>query len=327
MKRRTLLASLGVMGLSVPLAACSSKSSGSDASGGGKKVKIGIMQIVTHPSLDAAREGFKKAISDAGFDVTYDEQNAQGDQGTAASIATKFASANLDLVLAIATPAAQAAAQAITSVPIVFTAVTDPKSADLVASNDAPGANVTGTSDMNPVADQIGLIKQIAPNAKSVGILYSSGEVNSQVQVGLAKDAAAKAGLSVQEKTITTTGELQQAAQSLNVDAIYIPTDNNVVSGLSTVVQICEERKIPLVAAEGDSVKNGAVITYGIDYTDLGNQTGQMATQILDGKAKPATMAVETQKNLHLYVNEGAAVRMGVTIPADLADKADKVGQ
>ncbi|MDK9322417.1 ABC transporter substrate-binding protein [Propionibacterium freudenreichii] len=326
MKRRTLLGTLGIMGLSVPLAACSSKSSGSGSSGTGKKVKIGITQIVTHSSLDAAREGFKKAITDAGFNASFDEQNAQGDQGTAASIATKLASENLDLVLAIATPAAQAAAQAITNVPIVFTAVTDPKSADLVASNDAPGGNVTGTSDMNPVADQIGLIKQIKPDATSVGILYSSGEVNSQVQVNLAKEAAAKDGLSVQEKTITTTGELQQAAQALNVDSIYIPTDNNVVSGLSTVIQVCEDRKIPLISAEGDSVRNGAVITYGIDYTELGRQTGEMAVKILNGDAKPATMPVETQKNLKLYVNEKAASLMGVTIPDDLVSKAEKVG-
>jgi len=195
-----------------------------------------------------------------------------------------------------------------------------------VASNDAPGGNVTGTSDMNPVADQIGLIKQIAPNATSVGIVYSAGEVNSTVQVEQAKQAAADQGLSVQEKSITTTGELQQAVTSLDVDAIYIPTDNNVVSGLPAVIQVCEDRQIPLVSAEADSVRNGAVITYGIDYTTLGYQTGQMAVKILNGEAEPATMPVETQQDLKLYINEQAAALMGVTIPAELADKAEKVG-
>ena len=180
---------------------------------------------------------------------------------------------------------------------------------------------------MNPVADQIGLIKQIKPDATSVGILYSSGEVNSQVQVNLAKEAAAKDGLSVQEKTITTTGELQQAAQALNVDSIYIPTDNNVVSGLSTVIQVCEDRKIPLISAEGDSVRNGAVITYGIDYTELGRQTGEMAIRILQKGEKPATMPVEFATELAYVVNPGAAKRMGVEIPQDILDQAETVGE
>jgi len=291
-----------------------------------KEYKIGITQIVSHPSLDASREGFKKCLTDAGIKATFDEQNAQGDQATATSIATKFAADKLDLVLAIATPTAQASAQAIQDTPILFTAVTDPVSAKLVASMDAPGANITGTSDMNPVADQIALVKQIKPDAKSVGIIYSSGEVNSEVQVKAAKEAAAKEGLQVVEKTITTTAEVQQAANSLDVDAIYVPTDNNVVAGLESVIQVGESKKIPVVAGEGDSVKKGAVITYGIDYTKLGCQTGQMAAKVLKGEAKTESMPVETQKDLTLVVNKAAAERMGVTIPQDLLDKAEAVG-
>ena len=303
----------------------SAAASASAPAGGGESYSIGITQIVSHPSLDAAAEGFKAALADAGLDVTYDEQNAQGDQATATSIANKFASADLDLVLAIATPTAQATANAITDVPILFTAVTDPVAADLVDSNEAPGGNITGTTDMNPVAEQIALIKQIAPEAQTVGIIYSSGEVNSQIQVDLAQEAAAAEGLEIVEKTITTTAEVLQAAQSLDADAIYVPTDNNVVAGLDSVLQVAEERKIPVVAGEADSVAKGAIITYGLDYYELGVQTGEMAIKILTEGADPASMPVESQKTPKLVINTAAAERMGVTVPQDLLDKADEV--
>ena len=309
------------------LGACSASVSDSAASGapsGGAGFSIGITQITTHPSLDAAREGFKKAFEDAGLEVKFDEQNAQGDQATATSIASKFAGADLDLVLAIATPSAQAAAQAITGTPILFTAVTDPVSAQLVDSLDAPGSNVTGTTDMNPVADQISLVKQFAPGAKSVGIIYSSGEVNSEVQVELAKEAADKEGLEVVETTVTNSSEVQQAAQDLasKVDAIYVPTDNTVVSAFASVVQSAEDAKIPLIAGEGDSVANGGLATYGIDYFELGRQTGEMAIKILTEKADPATMPVQSQSEYALTVNTTTLKAIGLEMPAELADKA-----
>ena len=292
-----------------------------------KTYKVGITQIVSHPALDATREGFKQAITDAGLTVTYDEQNAQGEQANATAIANTFKGAGLDLILAIATPTAQAAANAITDIPILFAAVTDPVAAKLVASNEAPGGNVTGTTDMNPVAEQLGLVKKIKPDAKSVGIIYSSGEVNSEVQVKMAQEAAPALGLTIVTKTVTATAEVQQAANALDVDAIYTPTDNTVISGLGAVLQVAESKKIPVVSADADSVKNGTVITYGIDYTKLGYQTGQMAVKILKGEAKPATMPVESLKDLKVYVNEAAAARMGVTIPADLLAGAEKVGK
>lgn len=309
------------------LGACSASVSDSAASGapsGGAGFSIGITQITTHPSLDAAREGFKKAFEDAGLEVEFDEQNAQGDQATATSIASKFAGADLDLVLAIATPSAQAAAQAITGTPILFTAVTDPVSAQLVDSLDAPGSNVTGTTDMNPVADQISLVKQFAPGAKSVGIIYSSGEVNSEVQVELAKEAADKEGLEVVETTVTNSSEVQQAAQDLasKVDAIYVPTDNTVVSAFASVVQSAEDAKIPLIAGEGDSVANGGLATYGIDYFELGRQTGEMAIKILTEKADPATMPVQSQSEYALTVNTTTLKAIGLEMPTALADKA-----
>ncbi|WP_432557625.1 ABC transporter substrate-binding protein [Granulicoccus sp. GXG6511] len=299
---------------------------GGDGGGGAdQEYRIGVTQIVAHPSLDAAREGFKEAVEEAGLNVTYDENNAQGEQATATAIAQKFNTGNFDLVLAIATPTAQASAQVITNKPILFTAVTDPVAAKLVESNEAPGSNVTGTTDMNPVADQIALVKKLKPEARTVGVLYSSGEVNSEVQVELAKAAAEKEGLELVLKTVTNTGEVSQAAATLDVDAIYVPTDNNVVSGLAAVVQVAEQKKIPLIVGEGDSVRGGGVITTGIDYRQLGKQTGEMAVRILKDGADPASMPVEDQKEYTTYVNKGAAERMGVTIPEDLLAGATDV--
>lgn len=298
---------------------------GGSAAGTDGDYAIGITQIVAHPSLDAAREGFKQAFADAGLSATFDEDNAQGDPATATSIAGKLNTGNYDLILAIATPTAQATAQVVITKPVLFTAVTDPVAADLVASNEAPGGNVTGTTDLNPVADQIGLIKQVRPDARTVGVIYSSGEVNSAVQVELARAAAQAEGLELVEKTITNTGEVAQAAAALDTDAIYVPTDNNAVSGLAAIVQVAEQKQIPLVVGEGDSVRAGGLITTGIDYRDLGRQTGEMAIRVLRDGADPATMPVEAQREYTTYVNPQAAERMGVTVPADLLAGATDV--
>lgn len=288
-----------------------------------KTYSIGITQIVTHEALDSARQGFKDALADAGLEVTYDEQNAQGDQQTAASIAGAFADAHHDLILAIATPTAQAVAQKITDVPVLFTAVTDPVGAQLVASLEAPGGNVTGTSDANPVKEQLELIKQVVPTAKTLGVVYNSGEDNSVTQVAWVKEAAAGLGLEVKESSASTTADVQQATEALgNVDAIYIPTDNTVVSSMSAVLTVTEAKQIPVFGAEGGTVAAGAIATYGISYYELGRQTGEQAVRILTEGADPATMPVETQTNLDLYLNLGAAQRMGVTLPQDLVDQA-----
>lgn len=326
MKRTSLIAATAAAA-ALALAGCSGSATSTDASTpaspAGEAYSIGITQITTHTALDSAREGFKKAFEDAGIQVKYDEQNAQGDQATATSIASKFASSDLDLVLAIATPSAQAAAQSITKVPVLFTAVTDPVSAQLVNSLEAPGSNITGTTDMNPVADQISLVKEFAPKAKTLGIIYSSGEVNSEVQVELAKEAAAKDGLQVVESAVTNSAEVQQAAQDLasKVDAIYVPTDNTVVSALASVVQAAEDAKIPLIAGEANSVVQGALATYGIDYSKLGYQTGEMAIRILKEGADPATLPVEAQKDYELTVNTTTLKALGLELPASLKDR------
>ncbi|MCI7551824.1 MAG: ABC transporter substrate-binding protein [Actinomycetaceae bacterium] len=320
-----------VAGAALALAGCSSDPKGDasqtpSTSSAQDSYSIGIAEFVSHPSLDASIAGFKAAIADAGLDVTYDEQNSQGDQGTAASIASKFASQDLDLVLAVATPIAQAVAQNVVDVPVLFTAVTDPEAAQLVASNEQPGANVTGTTDLNPVADQIALVKRVLPEAKKVGVIYSSGEVNSEVQVVLAKEEAQKQGLEIVEKTITNSSEVSQAAQALgDVDAIYVPTDNIVVSALDSVVQVAEATQTLLVVGEASSVEKGGALTFGLNYEDLGRQTGEMAVEILTQGADPATMAVQAQQNPQLVVNPAAAERMGITLPQDLLDEADQV--
>ncbi|MFL0578683.1 ABC transporter substrate-binding protein [Dietzia sp. 179-F 9C3 NHS] len=307
------------------LTGCAGGDGDGGAGGDGESYKIGINQLVQHPALDAATAGFKEAFEEAGVEVEFDEKNANGEQGTALTIAQQFASDDLDLALAVATPAAQAMAQNIMNIPLLFTAVTDPVEAELVDSTDAPGANVTGTSDAAPIEEQLDLLKQIVPDAKTVGIVYASGEVNSQVQVDQAKEAAEPKGLTIETQTVTTVNEIQQAVEALgDVDAIYVPTDNMVVSGIAALVQIAEAKKIPVIAAESGTVEGGAVATLGIDYTELGKQTGEMALRILRDGEDPASMPVETAKEYTYVVNEAAAERQGVTIPEEILAEAEK---
>lgn len=326
--RSKVLASIFTVG-ALALASCSSDSSDSSTStdaAGGDSYRVGINQLVQHPALDAATAGFKEAFEEAGVDVTFDEQNANGEQGTALTISQQFASDNLDLVLAVATPAAQATAQNITDIPVLFTAVTDAVSAELVDSNEAPGGNVTGTSDIAPIEQQLELLQQLVPDAKSIGIVYASGEVNSQVQVDEVTKAAEPLGLSVTTQTVTTVNEIQQAVEALgDVDVIYVPTDNMVVSGISSLVQVAEQKQIPVIGAESGTVEGGALATLGIDYTELGRQTGEMALRILQDGEDPATMPVETATEFTYVINEDAAERQGVEIPQEILDKAERV--
>lgn len=216
----------------------------------------------------------------------------------------------------------------LTHIPVLFTAITDPVIAGLVDSNEAPGGNATGTSDLPPnaVEDQIGLIPDVVPGAKTVGILYASGEDNSVVQVEMARDAADALGLEVREVTVTNSNEVGQAAESLaDVDVIYVPTDNVVVSALPSVIQVAESRSIPLIVGEGDSVREGGIATIGINYFDLGYKTGQMALRILEDGDDPATMPVERLEDVGLIVNPAAAERMGVTLSEEFLARADQI--
>ncbi len=325
----TLKLSAAVAASALMLTACGGSSEGEDTESAageeGGSYSIGITQIVSHPSLDEARDGFKAAFEDAGLEVEWDEQNAQGEQATASNIAGTFASSDMDLIHSIATPTSQAAAQAITDKPIVFSSVTDPEEAGLVDSWEEPGANITGASDLNPVMEQFELLQEIAPEAETVGIVYSSGEANSEVQVELAQEAADELGLEIQEATISNSSEVQQGVESLDVDAIWVPTDNAVVSALESVLQYGQQNSIPVIASEGDSVIRGSVATYGLNYEDLGRQAGEMAIRILEDGEDPATMAVETLEELELIVNPEAAEAMGVELDQELLDRADVV--
>ncbi|KWR73378.1 sugar ABC transporter substrate-binding protein [Arthrobacter sp. W1] len=311
------------------LTACGGSGDQGAAGGGDEPVKIGISQFVSHPSLDAVVTGFKAGMEEAGYTgekISYDENNAETDQATNTSIAGKLAAdSDIDLVLAVATPSAQAAAQAITNVPVLFSAVTDPVDAKLVASNEAPGANVTGTSDMNPVDEQLKLLKDLVPDAKKVGIVYSSGEANSAVQVKMAKEAAKGLGLTIEEAAVSASSEVQQAASSLDVDAYYVPTDNAVVSALEGLLQVAQKNKVPVISADGESVKRGATATYGINYEKLGEQTAAMAVKLLKGEAEPATMPVETISEVDLYLNEDAAKKAGIEFTDEMKSEAVEV--
>lgn len=314
-----------VMTLAGVVAACGGDEGTADE---GKVYKIGITQIVSHPALDACVEGFKEALAERGFvegkNVEYDLKNAEGDMATASSIAQTFASADLDLVLGVATPTSQAVAKAITTTPIVFTAVTDPVGARLVDDAEAPGANVTGVSDMLPMQPHLDLIKQVVPDVKTIGVLYNAGESNSVFSIKQEKEAAAAMGIKVVEATASNSSEVKAAADSLvgRVDAISVLTDNTVVSALESVIKVCQQNDIPLISGDTDSVERGAAAAYAFDYKDLGMQAGYMAAEILGGTAV-SEIPVQFAEKLQLSVNPASAKEMGVTLPDDLLSKAD----
>lgn len=289
----------------------------------GKTFNVGVCQLVEHGALDAANRGFVDGLAKAGFkegvNLKIDQQNAQADQSNLANIAHRFISNRVDLICAIATPAAQTIANATDEIPIVGTAITDYVVAKLAKSNENPGANVTGTTDMNPVEEQLKMLVKFVPNMKTVGTIYSSSEVNSQLQVDVLKKAAAKLGLQVKEATVSTVNDIQQAARSLvgKVEGIYIPTDNVLASAVPTLLSITDEEKIPVVGGEGSFVEAGCLGSLGIDYYTLGVQTGMMAADILNGKAKPATMAIQGQKECAAVVNAKALKILGLKLPEE----------
>ena len=287
--------------------------------------RVGAVMVVSHPSLEAVYEGFLEQLAKGGLiegqNLEVDLQNPQGDQATMTSIANTFASSDYDYFLAIATPPAQALAQAISDRPVVFASVTDPVAAGLVTSMEAPGGNVTGTSDQLPTGEQLALIKEIDPSVETVGIVYASSEVNAQVQAEKAMEAAPGLGLEVKTATVVNSSEVQQAAQSLDVDAYFVLVDNTVVSALEAIVQVAEQKGSLLVASDGDSVARGAAAALATDYKAQGAQTARILLDIIDG-ADPATTPVQTQESLQLVVNPDAAERMGTTLPATVVAEA-----
>ncbi len=284
-------------------------------------IKIGITQIVDHPALNAVRDGFIDAMAEYGYiegkNISYDRQNAQGDITVAKTIAQKFISEKVDLILSIATPTSQAVVNSTTEIPIVFSAVTDPIGAGLVKNLDNSGNNVTGISDLTPVGKQFQLIKKIFPNAKNVGTLYNAAEANSVLTNELAKKACKELGLKLIEATVSTTSDVFLSTQSLvgKVDAIYVSTDNTVVSALDAVIQITNANDIPLILADPTTLEKGALIALGFNYYQHGQQTAPIVVKILEG-TKPSDIPVEFAKNVELWVNMKTAIEIHVDVPS-----------
>jgi putative ABC transport system substrate-binding protein len=284
------------------------------------KIKIGITQIIEHPALDAAKEGFLEALKANGYEerMDVDVQNAQGDFGTAQNIANLFVQDKKDIILAISTPSSQAVFNATKEIPILITAVTDPVSAGLV------GDNITGTSDAAPVDKQMEIIKKLLPNAKKVGIIYNTSEQNSQVLVQMAKEEAKKHDLVVVEAGITSINEMTPALDSLlpKVDVLYTPTDNLVVSATPLVVKKANDMDVPVVGCIKEQVEQGALVTETIDYYRLGYQTGEMAIKVLNGE-KPSSIPVETLKDTRLIINKKAAEKYGIDLNSKVLKEAE----
>ena len=320
MSRRPVIAAALALGLLAT--GCTADSDASDDA-----FKIGVTQIVTHPSLDLVVQGFQDALEDAGVEVVYDEQNAQGEPSNAASIAGAFREdSSLDLILAVATPTAQAAVGAISDRPILFAAVTDPVSAELVPHWEASGTNVSGSSDLNPEADPLGLILEVVPDATTVGVLYSSAEINSEVQVAALEAEAAERGITIKRSAITNSSEVAIGAQALEgVDALYVPTDNTVVSALEALIDFAQTNKIPLFSADTDSVSRGVVASRGVDYYALGYQTGEMAVRILVGGEAVGDLPTLVVTDTAVVANPAAAEAQGVTLSEEFLAGAEGV--
>ncbi|ATE61532.1 ABC transporter substrate-binding protein [Thauera sinica] len=291
---------------------------------------VAVTAIVEHPALDSVRDGVKEGLAAAGFEegknLKWQYQSAQGNTGTAAQIARKFIGDRPDVIVAIATPSAQAVAAATKEIPLVYTAVTDPMAAQLVPSMAASGTNVTGVSDVLELDKQIALMKQVVPAAKRVGVVYNPGEANSVVVVKALREALPKQGMTLVEAAAPRTVDVGSAARSLigKVDLFYTSTDNNVVSAYESLVKVGNDAKIPMIAADTDSVKRGAVAALGVDYRKLGVQTGAMVARILKGE-KPGVIASETSTKLELFVNPGAAEKQGVKLSEAVLKSASQI--
>ena len=343
MKKRFKIIASSVLALSMALAMAgcgsSAASSGSasvsgSASGSASAeakegaFKIGIIQLVEHDALDKAREGFIDDLKENGFvdgeNIVIDYQNAQADQSNLKTISQRFVQNDDDLILAIATGAAQSVAAETSDIPILGTAITDYEAAQLVESNDAPGGNVSGTTDLTPVEKQVELLKEMMPDVKTLGVLYNSSEVNSEIQAQMAQEAAEKEGIECKTATVTNTNEIAQVMESIagDVDAIYIPTDNTFASAMATVSKIAEEYKLPTICGEQGMVESGGLATVGIDYYKLGKQTGEMAVKILKDGANVAEMPIESLDDTNICLNIDTAEAIGYEFPQSVTDKA-----
>jgi putative ABC transport system substrate-binding protein len=295
-----------------------------------KAYDISIIQHALHPSLDASAKGFQDVLNESGLEIKFNPIHySQSNSTTSQQNVNEIIDEKPALILAVSTPSAQHVVTKIKDIPVLFTAVTDPVAAELVSSIDKPGANVTGTSDMSPLADLVAIIREIHPNAKTLGTIYNPGEINSVVQVDIVKKAAEQQGFTLVESPSADNAGVTQAAQNLvgKADVILIVTDNTAISSYEAILKVSLDHKIPLYPAEADSLAKGGSLTLSLDYYELGRQTAEMALKILKDGAKPADIPVEFQKNFKLVYNSNFNTQIGLTLPKAVQDRATEVTQ
>jgi len=294
-------------------------------------VTIGINQFVVHEALDASRQGFLDVLKENGYiereNIEIDYKNAQGEQPTALTIAQDFSNSKKDLIFAIATPSAQASYNATKEIPIVITAVTDPVDAGIAESFEASGTNVTGTSDGVPIGPQLDILKKVMPDAKTIGVIYNTSEANSIYQVEALKIEAEKQGFILKEVGITNLSDVNSVLPTAleDIDVLYTPTDNTVASAYAIIIKLATEQNVPVFCAEDAGVNVGGLISAGLDYYELGRETGLIAIEVLEGK-NPKDLPISTMKNPVIVVNEDTALKLGITIPEDILAVAKLVG-
>ena len=295
-----------------------------------KKVKLGVLQLLSHPALDAIYQGIQDELAKEGYEVgknlEIDFQNAQGDQSNLASMSEKLVSNKNDVIVGITTPATLSLANVTKDIPIVMGGITYPVEAGLIKDEKKPGNNITGVSDRTPIKQQLEIMKQVVPTLKTVGILYTSSEDNSVKQAKQAEEDAKALGLEVKVATIANTNDIQQVTESLasQVEAIFVPIDNTIASAMATVVKATDAKKIPVFPSADTMVADGGVLGLGVDQYQIGVETAKMVVEVLKG-AKPADTPIKLANEGVIYLNEEKAKELGITIPADIAQKAQKV--
>ena len=330
MKNKNLLATIIALTVMVVAALFLTQKEQNNSTNSTEKVKIGVLQFVTHDSLDEIYKGIKAGLEEGGYTTTenlsIDFMNAEGDQSQVQTMSKKLVDNGNELLIGIATPAAQGLANATTELPIIMGAVTDPVGANLVTDLKNPGGNITGVSDQTPVADTVSLIKEITPDAKTIGVLYSSNEDNSKIQVAEFKAAAEEAGYTVLEYAVASSNELASTVEvaSSKVDALFTPVDNTVASSFSTVVSVANKSKTPIFTSVEDMVEGGGIASVTLSQYDLGVATGKMTAKILDG-ANPADTPVQIFNEGTVVVNQKVAKELGITLSDDVINQASKV--
>ncbi|HEM5490616.1 TPA: ABC transporter substrate-binding protein [Streptococcus suis] len=330
LKNKNLLATIVALTVMVVAALFMTKKEQSNSSTSTEKVKIGVLQFVTHDSLDEIYKGIKAGLEEGGYSTTdnldIDFMNAEADQSQVQTMSKKLVDNGNELLIGIATPAAQGLANATTELPIIMGAVTDPVGANLVKDLKNPGGSITGVSDQTPVADAVSLIKEITPDAKTIGVLYSSNEDNSKIQVAEFKAAAEEAGYTVLEYAVASSNELAATVEvaTSKADVLFTPVDNTVASAFSTVVSVANKTKTPIFTSVEDMVEGGGIASVTLSQYDLGVATGKMAAKILDG-ANPGDTPVQIFNEGTVVVNQKVAKELGINLSEDIINKASKV--